>query len=77
MNELFWYSRQLKEAVSTTAMENGWIPEVSTCSSLENTGIAFSIQLPLLLLKVITIILIIGIFYYYRSEIKTTASKYT
>ncbi|MBT3621152.1 MAG: methylmalonyl Co-A mutase-associated GTPase MeaB [Flavobacteriales bacterium] len=22
------------------AMENGWIPEVSTCSSLENTGIA-------------------------------------
>ena len=24
MNELFWYSRQLKEAVSTTAMENGW-----------------------------------------------------
>ena len=24
MNELFWYSRQLKEAVLTTAMENGW-----------------------------------------------------
>ena len=22
------------------AMENGWIPQVSTCSSLENTGIA-------------------------------------
>ena len=27
MNELFWYSRQLKEAVSTTAMENGWSDE--------------------------------------------------
>ena len=24
MNELFWYSRQLREAVSTTGMENGW-----------------------------------------------------
>lgn len=24
MNDLFWYSRQLREAVSTTGMENGW-----------------------------------------------------
>jgi hypothetical protein len=24
MNELFWYKIKLKEAVSTTAMENGW-----------------------------------------------------
>lgn len=38
----------------------------------ENPGIAFSIKLPLLLLKIITIILIIAIFYYYRSELKNT-----
>ena len=24
MNDLFWYKIKLKEAVSTTAMENGW-----------------------------------------------------
>jgi hypothetical protein len=24
MNDLFWYSRKLREAVSTTGMENGW-----------------------------------------------------
>ena len=35
---------------------------------IENTGIAFSIQLPTLLLKILTISLIIGIFYYYISE---------
>ena len=27
MNDLFWYSRQLREAVSTTGMENGWNDE--------------------------------------------------
>jgi hypothetical protein len=27
MNSLFWYSRQLREAVSTTGMENGWDDE--------------------------------------------------
>lgn len=37
---------------------------------VENTWIAFSIQLPILLLKIITIILIISIFYYYRTERK-------
>ncbi|MDD3645852.1 MAG: signal peptidase II [Candidatus Gracilibacteria bacterium] len=37
---------------------------------IENTGIAFSIQLPSLVLKLVTIILIILIFYYYRTEKK-------
>jgi hypothetical protein len=27
MNDLFWYSRKLREAVSTTGMENGWSDE--------------------------------------------------
>ena len=27
MNDLFWYSRKLREAVSTTGMENGWNDE--------------------------------------------------
>ena len=36
----------------------------------ENSGIAFSIQLPLLLLKILTITLIIWIFYYYKQEKK-------
>lgn len=42
---------------------------------VENTWIAFSIQLPSLFLKLITIILIIWIFYYYRKELKTESSK--
>jgi len=37
---------------------------------VENTGIAFSIQLPSLVLKTLTIVLIIGIFYYYKIEKK-------
>ncbi|MDD3145527.1 MAG: signal peptidase II [Candidatus Gracilibacteria bacterium] len=39
----------------------------------ENTGIAFSMQLPFI--KIITIILIIGIFYYYFKEEKKKNSK--
>ena len=35
---------------------------------VENTWIAFSIQIPILILKIITIILIFGIFYYYLKE---------
>ena len=35
---------------------------------VENTGIAFSIQIPTFFLKILTISLIIWIFYYYRSE---------
>ena len=35
-----------------------------------NTGIAFSIQLPIFLLKILTIVLIIAIFYYYKAEKK-------
>ena len=35
-----------------------------------NTGIAFSIQIPTLILKILTIVLIIGIFYYYKTEKK-------
>lgn len=35
-----------------------------------NTGIAFSIQVPTLILKTLTIVLIIGIFYYYKTEKK-------
>ncbi len=27
MNDLFWYGRQLTEAVNSTAMENGWNDE--------------------------------------------------
>jgi hypothetical protein len=27
MNDLFWYKIKLKEAVSTTGMENGWSNE--------------------------------------------------
>ncbi|MCP4523526.1 MAG: signal peptidase II [Candidatus Gracilibacteria bacterium] len=36
----------------------------------ENPGIAFSVILPPLLLKIMTIVLIIGIFYYYKTERK-------
>lgn len=35
-----------------------------------NTWIAFSIQVPTLILKTLTIVLIIGIFYYYKTEKK-------
>lgn len=35
---------------------------------IENTWIAFSIQIPTFFLKIMTIVLIIGIFYYYKSE---------
>jgi lipoprotein signal peptidase len=35
-----------------------------------NTWIAFSIQLPIILLKTLTIVLIIAIFYYYKTEKK-------
>lgn len=35
-----------------------------------NTWIAFSIQLPIILLKILTIVLIIAIFYYYKTEKK-------
>lgn len=35
-----------------------------------NTWIAFSIQLPVFLLKILTIVLIIAIFYYYKTEKK-------
>jgi signal peptidase II len=37
---------------------------------IENTWIAFSIQIPTFFLKILTIVLIIGIFYYYKSEKK-------
>jgi len=35
---------------------------------IENSWIAFSIAIPLLILKILTIILIFGIFYYYLKE---------
>lgn len=41
----------------------------------KNTGIAFSIPLEWILLKIITISLIIGIFYYYFKEEKNKNSK--
>jgi len=37
---------------------------------IENTWIAFSIQIPTFFLKILTIVLIIGIFIYYKSEKK-------
>lgn len=37
---------------------------------IENTGIAFSIQIPTFFLKILTIVLIIGIFIYYKNEKK-------
>lgn len=37
---------------------------------VENTGIAFSIQIPSILLKILTVILILGLFYYYKEEKK-------
>ena len=37
---------------------------------IENTWIAFSIQIPTFFLKILTIVLIIAIFYYYKSEKK-------
>jgi lipoprotein signal peptidase len=40
-----------------------------------NTWIAFSIQLPPLLLKIMTIVLIIAIFYYYKTEKKIEKNK--
>lgn len=41
----------------------------------ENTWIAFSIQVPLLFLKILTISLIIWIFYYYKKEIKVEMNE--
>jgi len=37
---------------------------------VKNSGVAFGVQIPLFLLKIITIVLIIGIFYYYKQEKK-------
>jgi len=42
---------------------------------IENTWIAFSIQVPTILLKIITISLIIWIFYYYKIEKKKILEK--
>lgn len=42
---------------------------------IENPGIAFSISIPFLILKTITIFLIILIFYYYNSERKKSCNK--
>lgn len=42
---------------------------------VENSWIAFSINIPILLLKIITIILIFWIFYYYLSNEKKKGSK--
>ncbi len=42
----------------------------------ENTWIAFSIQIPSFFLKIITISLIILIFYYYNKEIKIDSNKW-
>jgi len=42
---------------------------------IENTWIAFSIQIPSLFLKIITISLIIWIFYYYKIEKKKILEK--
>jgi len=44
---------------------------------IENTGIAFSIQVPSILLKILTISLIIWIFYYYKIEKKKIVEKNT
>ncbi|MCT4617156.1 MAG: signal peptidase II [Candidatus Gracilibacteria bacterium] len=37
---------------------------------IENPGIAFSILMPPIIIKILTIILIIGIFYYYYTDIR-------
>jgi len=42
---------------------------------IENTWIAFSIQIPSILLKILTISLIIWIFYYYKVEKKKILEK--
>jgi len=44
---------------------------------IENAGIAFSIQVPTILLKILTISLIIWIFYYYKIEKKKIVEKNT
>lgn len=41
----------------------------------ENPWIAFSIQVPTILLKIMTIVLIMAIFYYYKQENKTLSNK--
>ncbi len=38
---------------------------------MQNSGIAFSIPVPYMLLKILTIVLIIALYYYYKSERKT------
>jgi len=42
---------------------------------VENTWIAFSIHIPIFLLKILTIVLIILIFSYYKNEIKNEKDK--
>lgn len=51
------------------------VPNFLSFEYVQNTGIAFSIPLSWSLLKVITVILIFGIFWYYWKEEKKKESK--
>ena len=51
------------------------VPQLVSFTYAQNTGIAFSIPLTWILLKVITVILIFGIFWYYQKEEKPKKSR--
>lgn len=50
------------------------VPNFLSLTYVQNTGIAFSIPLTWLLLKIITVILIFGIFWYYWTQEKNKKS---
>ena len=51
------------------------VPKLLSLEYAQNTGIAFSIPLTGILLKIITVILILGIFWYYWKEEKIKKSR--
>ena len=69
------------DAISKILAQNFWdteiilIPNFLSLLYVQNTGIAFSIPLTGIALKVITVILIFGIFWYYWKEEKWKKSK--
>ena len=65
----YWAHNVLSETISI-------IPNILSFQYAENTGIAFSIPLTGILLKIITVILIFGIFWYYWKEEKWKKSKW-
>lgn len=53
------------------------LPNILSLQTVENSGIAFSISLPPIILKWLTVVLIIAIFYYFFTQEKHAKEKLT